>query len=321
MKKPPSPQLSVVLPVYNEVDNIRPLHASLMNVLEGIGRSFEIVYCDDGSDDGSGETLRELVGSDENVKAVFLRRNFGQSAAIAAGLDHARGEIVVLLDADLQNDPADIPKLLAKIDEGFDIASGWRRRRKDPYFSKILPSRIANRLISWVTGVRLHDHGCTLKACRREILSGVNLYGEMHRFLSILGHRMGAKVCEVEVTHNPRLRGKSKYTIMRTFKVLLDLPVLVLLGSYMTRPVHFFGSTGLLFIFGGVLCGSKVLYEKIFQGDQASENAFLLLAVFLALIGVQNIMIGLLAEMMTRVYHESQEKKIYAVRETINLDD
>lgn len=205
--------LSVILPVCNEAENLRPLHASLQSVFDRMGRSCEMIFCDDGSRDDSRTIIRQLAESDERVKAVFLRRNFGQTAAISAGVDHALGEIIVIMDADLQNDPEDIPALLAKLEEGFDIVSGWRRHRNDPWLSKVLPSRVANWVISGLTGVRLHDHGCTLKAYRREILREVSLYGEMHRFISIYGHWIGARVGEVEVRHHPRQRGRSKYTI------------------------------------------------------------------------------------------------------------
>ncbi len=313
--------LSIIIPVYNEAENIHPLHEALTGVLNNLDRSYEILYCDDGSEDGSVEILRELAASDPGVKVILLRRNFGQTASIVSGVDHARGDILVLMDADLQNDPADIPKLLEKLDGGYDIISGWRRHRRDPFFTKVLPSKIANRFISWMTGMRLHDYGCTLKAYRREIFADVTLYGEMHRFIPIFGHWAGAKVGEIEVNHSPRRRGKSKYSIRKTFRVLLDLPVLMLMGQYLTRPVHLFGAIGLSCTFGGFICAVMVAYEKITQWEEAKvhRNPLLLLAVFFALVGIQVIMIGLLAELMTRVYHESQHKKIYAVRETMNI--
>ncbi len=317
-----NPEISVVLPVFNEVENIKPLHDSLTRVLNQLGRRYEILYCDDGSTDGSKNLLRELSSHNPKVKVLVLRRNFGQTAAISAGVDHARGDIIVLMDADNQNDPGDIPKLLAHLDKGHDIVSGWRRKRKDPFFSKVLPSKIANWLISWISGVKLHDHGCTLKAYRRNILSGISLYGEMHRFISIYGHWIGAKVGEVEVNHHPRRAGRSKYSLTKTFKVVLDLPVLILLGSYLTRPIHFFGSIGMIFNFAGLVCAALVLYEKLTEvGAKAHRNPLLLLAVFFALIGIQIIMIGLLAELLTRVYHESQDKKTYSVLETMNIPD
>ncbi len=314
---PSTPELSVIIPVYNEEGNLLPLQEALRQAMEATGRSYEIIYCDDGSQDGSLSVLKNIAQSHPGVRVVVLRRNFGQTAAIAAGIDQARGNAVILMDADLQNDPRDIPRLLDKLDEGYDIVSGWRKHRQDPLFTKRLPSRIANWIIARITGVPIHDHGCTLKAYRREVLGGIALYGEMHRFLTVLGHWMGARTAEVEVTHHPRVRGKSKYTLSRIIKVLLDLPLLILLGNFLTRPSHFFGGIGMLFQFAAALCALDVLYEKYFEGDKASNNPFLLLAVFFALVGAQIIMIGLLAEMMTRVYHESQQKKTYVIREII----
>lgn len=312
--------LSIILPVYNEEGNLRPLYDSLIQVLQPIGRSFEILFCDDGSRDSSTRILRQLTQSDPRVKAIILRRNFGQTPAINAGVDHAQGEIIILMDADQQNDPNDIPKLLEKLDEGYDIVSGWRRHRRDPFLTKVLPSRIANWIISRVTRVPLHDHGCTLKAYRREVLREVSLYGEMHRFISIFGSWTGAKVGEIEVRHHPRKSGKSKYSINRTFKVLLDLPVLILLGSYLTRPIHFFGPLGIASNLIGVFCMLLVAWDKFLDLEsKAHRNPLLLLAVFFILIGIQFIMMGLLAELLTRIYHESQQKKTYVVKETVNF--
>jgi glycosyltransferase involved in cell wall biosynthesis len=316
----PSLAISVILPVYNEVDNVEPLYTELKQVLVGMNQPYEIVFCDDGSSDGSRDILQDIAAKDETVKIILLRRNFGQTAAINAGVDHASGQIIVLMDADRQNDPHDIPKLLAELDRGYDIASGWRRYRKDPFLTSVLPSRIANRIISWVSGVKLHDNGCTLKAYRRDILDSVSLYGEMHRFISIFGFWIGAKVAEVEVNHRPRTSGKSKYSITKTFRVLLDLPLLVLLGSYLTRPIHFFGTIGMGSTVLSFLCVLVVLYDKwIDPLAKAHRNPFLLLAVFFAMVGVQIIMIGLLAELITRVYHESLHKKTYFVDKKINL--
>ncbi len=315
-------EISVVLPVCNEEQNLESLHQRLTGVLERLGKGYEIVYCDDGSTDGSLNLLREFAKQDHKIKVVSLRRNFGQTAAIRAGVDHTSGDIIVLLDADMQNDPEDIPKLLEQLEKGDDIVSGWRRNRQDPFLSKVLPSKIANWLISQISGVKLHDHGCTLKAYRRDVLSGISLYGEMHRFISIYGHWIGARVGEVEVQHHPRVKGKSKYSLGKTFKVFLDIPVFILLGRFLTRPVHFFGSIGILFNVAGFICAFFVLYEKWTQMDaKAHRNPLLLLAIFFALVGIQIIMIGLLAEIMTRVYHESQGKTIYVIRETINMDE
>ncbi len=310
------PDLSIILPVYNEAESLRPLHDALCKVVSALPSTCELIYCDDGSTDGSDEILREFARNDPRVRVVILRRNFGQTAAISAGVDCAQGKIIILLDADFQNDPADIPKLIQKIEEGYDIVSGWRRHRNDPWFSKKLPSRFANRLISWVTGVHLHDHGCTLKAYRSEILKDVSLYGEMHRFISILGHWTGARVTEVEVRHHPRKAGRSKYSLLRIYKVLLDLPLLVLLGNYLTRPMHFFGMAGIALNGAAVLCALRVA-KDLWEGDQASENGFLILSVFFFLAGMLTFMMGLLAELLIRVYHESQQKKTYVIREIV----
>lgn len=315
------PQLSIVLPVYNEVDNLQSLHEQLTSVLRRHRYSYEIVYCNDGSTDGSGELLKQIASGDPRVVVVSLKRNFGQTAAIAAGIDHTRGEIVVMSDADLQNDPADIPKLVEKIQQGYDIASGWRKQRNDPWLTKKIPSYLANRLISWITGVHIHDHGCTLKAYKRDVLETISLYGEMHRFITILGHWAGARIVEVEVRHHPRTAGKSKYSLTRIAKVLLDLPLLVLLGSYLTKPIHFFGGIGLGFNFIAFLCVVDVAYEKFIEGDKASNNPFLLLAVFFSIVGIQIVIVGLLAELITRVYYESQQKKIYAIDEIIQSNE
>lgn len=315
------PSLSIILPIYNEADNLKPLHQSLANVLDKLLQDYEIILCDDGSTDNSRQIIDEITQNHANTKGLFLKRNFGQTAAISAGIDVAQGEIMILMDADQQNDPEDIPKMLSRLDEGFDIVSGWRKQRKDPWLTKVLPSKIANWIISFITGVRIHDHGCTLKAYRREILSQVALYGEMHRFITIYGHWLGARVGEVEVQHRPRTQGQSKYSISKTFKVLLDLPLLVLLGSYITRPMHFFGSIGLILNFIALLCGLDVAYEKFYQGDDVSANPFLLLTVFFALVGVQIIMIGLLAELISRIYHENQNRRTYVIDKKINFDE
>ncbi len=318
IKENPSPSLSIILPVFNEAGSLRSLHSALCQVLTNFGSPFEIIYCDDGSSDDSPSILREFAQNDPRVRVVILRRNFGQTAAISAGIDQTRGNHIVLLDADFQNDPADIPALVKKLDEGYDIVSGWRKNRQDPFFSKKLPSRIANRLISWITGMSLHDHGCTLKAYRSEILKDVSLYGEMHRFIPIIGHWAGARVTEVEVRHHPRNTGKSKYSLLRIFKVLLDLPLLVLMGNYLTRPMHFFGMIGIGINLAAALCTLRLFRDVFLHGGQASDNGFLILAVFLFMVGIQVIMIGLLAELLIRVYHESQKKKTYAIREIVN---
>lgn len=317
----PTLDLSVILPAYNEVESLPPLLQKLAGVLEQLQCSYEIILCDDGSQDGTRDMVREWAERDPRIKAILLRRNFGQSAAITAGADHAQGNVVVLMDADGQNDPHDIPALLEKLNEGYDIVSGWRRNRKDPFFTKVLPSKFANWIIACATGVKLHDHGCTLKAYRRTILNELSLYGEMHRFISIYGYWVGAKVGEVEVVHHPRAFGKSKYSIAKTFKVILDLPVLILLGSYLTRPMHFFGGIGLVSILIGMFCWLLVIYDKIqdMTNNKVHRNPLFLIGILMGLVGIQMLMLGLLAELLTRVYHESQRKKTYAIEEALNV--
>lgn len=314
--------LSVVMPVYNEAESLPETLQELAGVLEGLDCSFEIILCDDGSVDDTTNMIREWSDRDPRIKGVILRRNFGQTAAITAGVDHASGDVVVMLDADGQNDPHDIPALLDKLGEGYDIVSGWRRTRNDPFFTKVLPSRFANWLIAKATGVKLHDHGCTLKAYRREILSQLSLYGEMHRFISIYGHWIGAKVAELEVNHRPREKGKSKYSIAKTFKVILDLPVLILLGSFLTRPMHLFGGVGLVSIMAGFICWGFVIYDKLQDviNNKVHRNPLFLVGILMFLVGMQMLMLGLLAELLTRVYHESQQKKTYSIEERLNLD-
>lgn len=315
-------QVSIILPVLNEVENLAAVNQSLLQSLKESNQTYEIIYCDDGSRDGSVELIQQLASENDTVKGIFLRRNFGQTAAINAGIDHAQGEYIVLMDADGQNDPGDIPKLTAKLEEGYDLVSGWRKKRQDPLFSKKIPSMIANWLLSKITGVKIHDSGCTLKAYRKEILSGVSLYGEMHRFIAAHAHWMGAKTCEVEVNHHPRTKGKSKYSVLKTFKVILDIPVLVLLGSYLTRPAHFFGGIGILFSILAFFAGIFVVQDAIFDPEsKVHRNPMLSICFFFALASIQMIMMGLLAELLTRAYHESQNKKTYVIKSTINLDD
>jgi glycosyltransferase involved in cell wall biosynthesis len=314
-------KLSVILPVYNERESLAPLVSELKTVLDtAIDGAYEIVLADDGSRDGSHQVLAELAAGDSRIKVVSLRRNFGQTAAIAAGVDHASGEILILMDADGQNDPADIPRMLAQLESGCDIVSGWRRQRRDLLLTRRLPSVCANWIIGRVTGLALHDYGCTLKAYRREFLQGVRLYGDMHRFLPVFGYWLGARVAELEVNHRARSAGVSKYGLARLPRVILDLFVLKLLGDFRTRPIHFFGGVGLLLAVAGSGCGSIVLYQKYMHGIWAHRNPLLLLAVFLFLIGLNLLMLGLLAELIIRTYYESQPKATYCVRATLNLD-
>ncbi|MEW6730451.1 MAG: glycosyltransferase family 2 protein [Acidobacteriota bacterium] len=313
------PYLSIIIPVYNEEENLPPLQRHLNEILAQLNFDYEIIYVDDGSRDGSFTILRQLALTDERVKVIKLRKNYGQTAAMSAAIDAARGEVIIPLDADLQNDPQDIPRLLEKIQEGYDVVSGWRKHRQDTFVTRKLPSMLANRLISSVTGVHLHDYGCSLKAYRAEILKDVRLYGEMHRFIPAFSAWEGARVTEVAVTHHPRVAGKSKYGLSRTIKVFLDLMVVKFLGDYAKRPIHIFGSVGLMLCLGGMLSALVTLYEKYMYSHYVHRNPLILLAVFLFILGVQSIMMGLLAELGIRTYHESQNKKIYTVACTVNI--
>jgi glycosyltransferase involved in cell wall biosynthesis len=310
-------ELSVVIPVYNEEENVEPLFGEIQGVLRGLGKSYEIVAVDDGSKDGTFAALSRLYRCDPAVKVVRLKRNFGQTAALAAGLAHAEGEIVVLMDGDMQNDPADIPALLAKLDEGNDLVAGWRHRRRDSFFSRRLPSMIANRLISWTTKVKLHDYGCTLKAMRRDVAKGLRLYGEMHRFIPAIAYERGAQVAELKVNHRPRTRGASKYGISRTLRVILDLLTVKFLTSYSTRPAHVFGPIG---VASGILGFALALYltaQKVVYNVDIGSRPLLLLAVLLIFIGFQFVTMGLLGEMLARTYHESQDRPVYVVGEVL----
>lgn len=312
-----APRISVVIPLYNEEESIPSLRQSLTTALDSLGETYEVIIVDDGSKDRSFALLRDWAIADERLTVIRLRRNFGQTAAFSAGFDQAHGDVVVTMDADLQNDPLDIPKLMAKIDEGYDIVSGWRKNRQDRFLDRKLPSMLANRLISNVTDVRLHDYGCSLKAYRREVLQYVKLYGELHRFIPALASQAGGTVTEVPVNHRAREFGKSKYGISRTVRVFLDLITIWFLGSYSTRPIHVFGTAGLLSAAGGALMGFYLAFVKIFLNENIGGRPLLLLAVLLLVIGVQLITMGLLGEMVIRTYHESQKKPIYIVREVV----
>ena len=307
---------SVVVPVFNEVDNLPGMHEALTTALKGL--DYELVYVDDGSQDGSDRLLEELASKDPaRTLVVQFRRNFGQTAAIAAGIDHASGEIIVLIDADLQEDPADIPLLLAKIEEGYDVVSGWRRERKDTFLTRTLPSRMANSLISTVTGVHLHDYGCTLKAYRREVLQGFRLYGEMHRFIPAYAASVGAKIVEVPVTHRPRLRGKTKYGLERTFKVVLDLFTVKFLLSYAAKPIYLFGGVGTGLLGLSLLSLLLLVLRRIFLDEHMIRSPLLLMSTMLFILGMQSIMMGLIAELLARTYHESQAKTTYTIRRVL----
>ena len=309
------PYLSIVIPVFNEADNVAELHRQLTASLEPMSRPYEVLFVDDGSRDGTLERLLEMEGRDRRVRVLRLRRNFGQTAAFSAGFDYARGDVVVTSDGDLQNDPADIPRLVARLEQGdFDLVCGWRKDRKDP-ISKKVPSWFANRLISWATGVHLHDYGCSLKAIRSEVVRNLRLYGEMHRFIPAVASWMGVSVAEMPVNHRPRLSGRSKYGIGRTVRVLLDLFTVKFLGAYGTRPAHLFGGTGL--VFGGLGAGvlAYLAYLKLFQDEAIGGRPLLILGALLFVFGMMLVNVGLLAEMLVRIYHESQGKPTYVVKE------
>jgi len=310
------PELSVVVPLYNEAESLQPLVEQLLAALRPLGRSFELVLVDDGSSDGTAAQLRELAARTPELVAVLLRRNYGQTPAMSAGFDASRGQVIVTLDGDLQNDPADIPLLLEQLEQGYDLVSGWRHRRQDPAMSRKLPSRLANRLIARVTGVRLHDYGCSLKAYRRELVGDMNLYGELHRFLPALAFIEGARISEVKVNHHPRRFGASKYGIDRTFRVLMDLLTVWFMKRFLTRPMYVFGFGGLLSLAIGVALSAILLAEKL-QGADIGNRPLLLVAVLALICGVQLFCFGLLAELQMRTYHESQGRPIYRVRETL----
>jgi glycosyltransferase involved in cell wall biosynthesis len=315
-----NPYLSVMLPVYNEEESVELQYAAVLEALKKLNRTYEIIFVDDGSTDKSAEKLKAIAKKDKNVKIVLFRRNFGQTAAMAAGIDYSKGEVVVFMDSDLQNEPEDIVNLLAKIDEGYDVVSGWRNKRQDKWISRKLPSKIANRLISRVTGVPLHDLGCSLKAYRGEIIRQVNLYGEMHRFIPVHASWIGAKITEIPVGHHARQFGKSKYGIKRTFKVILDLITVKFMGSYSTKPIYVFGGTGLVAFILAVISGISVIVMKIFFKMNMTRNPLFMLTVMLIILSVLFIQIGILAEIMIRTYHESQKMPPYKVKDTINMD-
>lgn len=313
----PALDVSIVIPVYNEAESLPPLHAELDAALKAAGRSYEIIAVDDGSRDNSWQVLQQLVKADPHVVAINLRRNFGQTAAFAAGFDQARGAIVITLDADGQNDPADIPLLLAKMAEGYDIVSGWRQNRKEPLFTRKIPSRVANAIITSNTGISLHDSGCSLKAYRYEVIKTVKLYGDMHRFIPAFASWMGVKVAEVPVKDRARKFGKSKYGFSRTFRVFLDLFTLSFLLSFQGKPMRLFGGMGVATGAIGVLILAYLAFIRIFEGAPLSNRPILWLGVMLVILGVQFLFFGLLAEMQMRTYYESQGKSIYVVREVI----
>jgi glycosyltransferase involved in cell wall biosynthesis len=318
MEEQQNPEISVVIPLYNEQDCIEPLYQELGSVLDGLGCSYEVVVVDDGSRDASFSRLRDLHERDQRWRVIRFRRNFGQTAGFAAGFEAARGQIVITSDADLQNDPHDIPLLLAKMAEGYDIVSGWRMNRKEPFVSRRLPSMLANRIVSDATGVSLHDYGCSLKAYRQDVVKNVHLYGELHRFIPAIASWMGVSVAEVPVSDRARRFGKSKYGISRTFRVLLDIISLRVQLGYATRPLHVFGGLGLVSGLLGFLVALYLSFEKLVLGQNIGNRPLLLLAVLLLILSVQMIGMGLLADMVMRTYHEAQKKAIYVVREVLD---
>jgi glycosyltransferase involved in cell wall biosynthesis len=311
--------LSVVIPLFNEQDNVSPLYERLTAALAQLNKTFEIIFVDDGSSDGTYAALCRLAQQDSNVKVINLRRNFGQTAALTAGFDYAQGEIIIPMDGDLQNDPADIPMLLTKLEEGFDVVSGWRKNRQDKELLRKVTSRMANWLIGRITGVKLHDSGCSMKAYRAEVLKETRLYGEMHRFIPALASLMGAKICEVPVRHHPRRFGQSKYGFGRVIKVLLDLITVKFLADFSTKPLYMFGGFGAVLFGFAILAGAETLFEKYAYGVYVHNNPFILIAVFLAILAFNFVVMGLLAELIVRTYHESQGKPIYHIRDLKNL--
>lgn len=309
--------LSILIPIFNEEESISPLYDRLITALKKTGRPYEVIFIDDGSSDSSLEILLDISKKNPNVKVISFSRNFGQTAALSAGIDFSSGEILIPMDGDLQNDPEDILSLLQKIEEGYDVVSGWRKTRKDPFFTRRFPSMVANKIISSIGGVRLHDYGCMLKAYKRDILKNIRLYGEMHRFIPLYAHWIGARVSEIPVNHFPRRSGSSKYGLGRIFKVILDLMVVKFLLSYSQKPIYVFGGMGLLMMLGAILSGGFAIYLKIFKGISFILTPLPLLSVLLLMLGFLSILMGFLAEILTRTYYESQRKPTYQIKETI----
>ncbi len=309
--------VSVVVPLYNEEGNVNELYQQLHSVLHGNEYSYEILFVNDGSSDNTAKLIQELCERDASVTVVNFRRNFGQTAAMSAGFDYARGEVIITMDGDLQNDPADIAKFLDKIQEGYDVVAGWRFKRQDPFLNRRLPSMIANKIISTVTGVQLHDYGCTLKAFKKEVADNINLYGEMHRFIPAIASAMGISIAEVKVNHRPRHHGSSKYGISRTFRVILDLITVKFLLSYSNRPIHIFGLIGMGSFSLGTVIGLVLILQRQFYSIPLADRPLFLLAILLVFIGIQFVTFGLISELQIRTYHESQNKPIYYVKEVL----
>ncbi|MFN6037898.1 MAG: glycosyltransferase family 2 protein [Bacteroidota bacterium] len=309
-------KISIIIPVYNEEANILPLFTAVQDVISENNYDAEIIFIDDGSSDKTVENIKSL----KSAKLIRFRKNFGQTAAMSAGIDFASGEIIIPMDGDLQNDPKDIPKLLAKLEEGYDVVSGWRKDRKDNPIKRNLPSRIANGLISYISGVHLHDYGCSLKAYRKEVIKDVKLYGEMHRFIPVYANWMGGKVTEVPVTHHPRVHGVSKYGINRTFKVVLDLIVIKFLQRYAQKSIHIFGGLGLLSFLFSFISAAVMFYYKIWGGKSFIQTPLPMLVVLFFMVGVMLVMLGLISEILNRTYYESQGKKVYMVKESVGFE-
>jgi len=314
----PPPELSVVTPVYNEEESVERLVTEVGAVLDEIGKPAEIIAVDDGSSDASFARLAALKAREPRLRVIRLARNYGQTAALAAGIQHAWGDVIVTLDADLQNDPADIPRLLDALGEGVDVVNGWRKDRQDKWLTRRLPSQIANRLIGAITGTSVHDYGCTLRVMRAPFAKGLQLYGELHRFIPALAADLGAHVVELPVTHHPRTTGTSKYGLGRTLRVVLDLLTVKFLSGFVTRPIQLFGFVGLLCGSIGLLMTAELGFERIFLGVRLAGRPLVLLAILLVVVGVQFVSIGLLGELMVRTYHESQGKPIYRIRDVLN---
>jgi len=317
VNQPVPPEISIIVPVYNEAPNLKDLVQQIFQVMRPLGRAFEVLLIDDGSTDGSPDLLRTIQRHHPGLRVILLRRNFGQSAAMTAGFDHALGDIVVTMDGDLQNDPRNIPLLIAKLEEGYDLVNGWRRERQDPFLSRRLPSLIANRIIGMATGVKLHDYGCSLKAYRGDLTKHLLLYGELHRFIPVLARFHGARIGEAAVSHHARIRGKSKYGIGRTYRVILDLILMLFFQKFATRPLQLFGlSGGPLFVLG-LIIEIYLTWLKLWHGQDIGGRPLLILGALLIITGIVLVGIGLCAELVVRTYYEPSGKRIYTVREVL----
>ncbi|MEK7859542.1 MAG: glycosyltransferase family 2 protein [Elusimicrobiota bacterium] len=317
----PRPLLSVLIPVYNEEENLPALGGEVSSVLQSLGKPWEVILVDDGSTDGSYDQILKLVDKYPGFKGLRLGRNAGQTAAFSAGIQACAGELIASLDADMQNDARDIPMMIAKLAEGHDVVSGWRRDRQDARLTRIIPSKLANGLISWITGVHLHDYGCTLKLYKSQYLKPLKLYGEMHRFVPALAGFLGARIVEVPVNHRPRTRGVSKYGLSRTLKVILDLLTVKFMDAYLAKPIYLFGGGGLLMASLGSLMAAYTLYRKFFNGVFVKDQPLFQISIFFALVGFQLLLLGLLAEILVRVYFDIKEKPAYFVRETAGFEE